>query len=281
MVGEENTLEVRGAILFYKVRGTGPVLLIIQGGAGDADGSDRLADGLVDAYRVVTYDRRGLSRSTLTDETNHPTLETHSEDAHHLLAMVTTEPALVFGASLGAVIALDLTARYPDQVHTLVAHEPASPELLSEAERNGALLTHARVEETFHREGVAAAMVKMLAVAGTGFHDREPDLELPKRDDQAMARMASNMTFFLTYDAGAAHRFKPDIAALRRAPTRIVPAAGQTSGDTWPRHSAMALAAQLGTDLEEFPGNHSGPMFRPRAFSKRLRAVFEETDSSD
>lgn len=52
MVGEENTLEVRGAILFYKVRGTGPVLLIIQGGAGDADGSDRLADGLVDAYRA-------------------------------------------------------------------------------------------------------------------------------------------------------------------------------------------------------------------------------------
>jgi pimeloyl-ACP methyl ester carboxylesterase len=229
----------------------------------------------------VTYDRRGLSRSTLTDETNHPTLETHSEDAHHLLAAVTADPALVFGASLGAVIALDLTARHPDQVRTLVAHEPASPELLSEVERNEALLTHARVEETFHREGLAAAMGKMLAVAGAGFHDREPDVELPKRDGQAMARMASNMTFFLTYDAGAAHRYKPDIAALRRAPTRIVPAAGQTSGDTWPRHSAMALAAQLGTDLREFPGNHSGPMFHPRAFSKRLRAVFEETDSRD
>jgi hypothetical protein len=111
MVDEENTLEVRGAILCYKVRGTGPVLLIIQRGAGDADGSARLADGLVDAYTVVTYDRRGLSRSTLTDESNHP--------------------------------------------------------------------THARVEETFHREGAAAAMGKMLADAGAGFHDREPDLELP------------------------------------------------------------------------------------------------------
>ena len=194
---------------------------------------------------------------------------------------MTTEPALVFGASLGAVIALDLTARHPDQVHTLVAYEPASPELLSETERTAAVLTHANLEETFRREGVAATMVKMRGVSGTNFHDREPDLETPKRDAQAMARMASNLAFFLTYDAGAAHLYKPDIAALRRAPTRIVPAAGQTSGETWPRHTAVALAAQLGTDLQEFPGNHSGPMLHPRAFAIWLRAVFEETDTSD
>jgi pimeloyl-ACP methyl ester carboxylesterase len=60
--------------LTYKVRGTGPVLLIIQGGAGDADGSDRLADRLIDAYTVVTYDRRGLSRSPPTDVAKHPTM---------------------------------------------------------------------------------------------------------------------------------------------------------------------------------------------------------------
>jgi len=251
------------------------VLLIIQGGAGDADGADRLADGLVDAFTVVTYDRRGLSRSLLTDTTKATTVETHSEDALHLLTGVTAEPALVFGGSLGGVIALDLVARHPDQVRTLVAHEPASPELLSEAERNEALLTHAKLDETFRREGVAAAMRKTLAVSAATFDDRETDLELPKRDAQAMARLAGNMTFFLTYDAGAAHRYKPDIAALRHAPTRIVPAAGQTSGESWPRHSAMALAAQLGTDLQEFPGNHSGSMFRPRAFAKRLREVLE------
>jgi pimeloyl-ACP methyl ester carboxylesterase len=281
MIDQANTLEVRGATLHYKRRGAGPVLLIIQGGAGDADSSDRLVDGLVDAYTVVTYDRRGLSRSTLTGELIGTTLETHGDDGHHLLARVTTEPALVFGASLGAVIALDLTARHPDQVHTLVAYEPASPELLSETERTAAVLTHANLEETFRREGVAATMVKMRGVSGTNFHDREPDLETPKRDAQAMARMASNLAFFLTYDGGAAHLYKPDIAALRRAPTRIVPAAGQTSGETWPRHTAVALAAQLGTDLQEFPGNHSGPMLHPRAFAMRLRAVFEETDTSD
>lgn len=85
MIDQANTLEVRGAALYYKLRGAGPVLLMIQGGAGDAESSDRLVDGLVDAYTVMTFDRRGLSRSRVTDKANGPNLETHGEDAHHLL----------------------------------------------------------------------------------------------------------------------------------------------------------------------------------------------------
>jgi pimeloyl-ACP methyl ester carboxylesterase len=40
------------------------MLLILQGGAGNADGSEALADELSRDFTVVTYDRRGLSRST-------------------------------------------------------------------------------------------------------------------------------------------------------------------------------------------------------------------------
>src|SRR5438876_969143 len=62
-----DTLQVPGASLYYKVCGSDPLLLILQGGDGDADGSDNLADHLVDYYTVVTYDRRGLSRSKLDE----------------------------------------------------------------------------------------------------------------------------------------------------------------------------------------------------------------------
>jgi pimeloyl-ACP methyl ester carboxylesterase len=51
---------------------------------------------------VVTYDRRGLSRSTLDDPDEHPDSQTHGDDAHRLLAHLTTEPSLVLGTSLGA-----------------------------------------------------------------------------------------------------------------------------------------------------------------------------------
>ncbi|MFC7649111.1 alpha/beta fold hydrolase [Streptosporangium lutulentum] len=60
-------LDVPGALLHYEVRGTGPLLLISQSGEGDAGRSVDLVDHLVEDHTVVTYDRRGLSRSTLDD----------------------------------------------------------------------------------------------------------------------------------------------------------------------------------------------------------------------
>jgi pimeloyl-ACP methyl ester carboxylesterase len=61
----ESTLRTDGATLFYRVRGSGPALLMLPGGDGDADTADALCNQLIDHYTVVTYDRRGLSRSTI------------------------------------------------------------------------------------------------------------------------------------------------------------------------------------------------------------------------
>src|SRR5215211_2630031 len=80
------TLPVPGATLFYEVRGAGPLLLISQSGEGDANRSADLVDHLAADHTVVTYDRRGLSRSTLTDPTRPGTLADHADDAHRLLA---------------------------------------------------------------------------------------------------------------------------------------------------------------------------------------------------
>src|SRR6185437_10739205 len=109
-----DAVRVPGARLYYQVRGTGPVLLILQGGDGDADGSRGLEEQLVGHFTVVTYDRRGLSRSTLDDGADPPSVETHADDTQRLLAALTGEPAFVLGVSIGALIGLDLVARYPD-----------------------------------------------------------------------------------------------------------------------------------------------------------------------
>jgi pimeloyl-ACP methyl ester carboxylesterase len=125
----EDALHVAGATLFYRVTGSGPTLLILPGGHADADTVKTLCDQLVDNYVVVTYDRRGLSRSKIDGPVGSLTLETHSDDTHRLLAALTNEPAFVFGSSISALIGLDLVARHPEQVRILVAHEPPAWEL--------------------------------------------------------------------------------------------------------------------------------------------------------
>ena len=83
-----NTLRVPGAQLHYEVRGSGPVLLLICGGVYDADGYAGLAHQLADRYTVVTYDRRGNSRSPLDGPPAAQSIAVHGDDAHRILTAV-------------------------------------------------------------------------------------------------------------------------------------------------------------------------------------------------
>jgi pimeloyl-ACP methyl ester carboxylesterase len=261
-------LPVPGATLHYKVRGGGPLLLLLQGGDGDADGTDALAGHLAADYTVLSYDRRGLSRSPVSDPAAPVGMATHSEDASRLLAALTREPALVLGTSIGAVLGLDLISRHLGQVRLLVAHEPPVTGLLPEPGRGQAVRDQEEVEELYRREGTAAAMRKFVAVAGIRFDDREPDAAIPQPGPERIA----NLEFFLARDAPAVRRYQLNLPALHRAAARIVPAAG-TSTQAFPRHCAQALASELGRPLAEFPGGHNGFMLRPRGFAARLHEI--------
>jgi pimeloyl-ACP methyl ester carboxylesterase len=268
---ETGTLRVPGATLFYKKWGTGPLLLILTGGDGDAEASDGIVEHLADRNTVVTFDRRGLSRSRIDGTAEGMRLETHTDDVHSLLAALTTEPALVFGVSLGALVGLDLVSRYSDQVQILVCHEPPATQLLPDAERARAVRDQEEVEAAFRREGIAAAMKMFVALAGLNFEDREPEVELPRSGSERMA----NLSFFLTHDAPAVRLYRLDLAALDAAAAKIVVAAGRTSGAFLAHQCAVALAKQLGTSVEEFPGGHSGFVTHPRAFAKKLHEVLD------
>jgi len=261
-------LPVPGATLHYKMRGSGPLLLLLQGGDGDADAAGALADHLVSHYTVLTYDRRGLSRSPLSDPAAAIDMATHGEDASRLLASVTSDPALVLGTSLGAVLGLDLISRHPGQVRLLVAHEPPATGLLPGPERSQAVRAQEEVEELYRREGIAAAMRRFVAVAGISFEDREPDVAIPPPSPQRIA----NLEFFLSRDAPAVHRYQLDLPALHQAADRIVPAAG-TGTRAFPRRCAEALAEELGRPLAGFPGGHNAFILRPRAFAARLLEI--------
>jgi pimeloyl-ACP methyl ester carboxylesterase len=202
-----------------------------------------------------------------------PTIATHGDDAHHLLAALTTEPGFVFGSSIGALIGLDLVTRHPEQVHVLVAHEPPAWELLPNAERDSAIRSLEDIVETFRRDGANAALQKFATFAAVDHADREPDVVLSPPTPQIEA----NMNFFFTNDALGVNNSRLDISALKAAPTRIVAAGGRTSHGSLPRRCAEALAARLGTTLIEFPGSHMGWLLRPKEFAAKLLEVLKET----
>lgn len=170
------SLRVRGATLHYEVRGRGSLLLLIPGGAGDAASFDGIADDLADEYTVATYDPRGLSRSTLDDTEAEQRVDQHADDALRVLELLSPgEPARVFGASSGAIVALHLLTAHPERVERVVAHEPPVVEVLPDAPQHRALI--ARVQETLRTQGLMESM----AVFADGLRkDGDTDTTGPK-----------------------------------------------------------------------------------------------------
>ncbi|WP_371783993.1 alpha/beta fold hydrolase [Streptosporangium subroseum] len=268
-------LHVPGAHLYYEVRGTGPLLLVSQSGEGDAGRSVDLVDRLVEDHTVVTYDRRGLSRSTLDDPSRGLTVEAHADDVHHLLASLTDEPALMLGCSLGAVIGLHLALRHPGQVSTLIAHEPVAPRLLPDAERTHHEQELREMQEVYRRDGLPAVVTVIAKLLGISLADQETEPDLTPHP--FTPERTANFGFFVEHDFTAILDDTLDVAALKNTPTRIIPAAGRTTPRTvFDYRCAQELADLVGAGLETFPGGHNGNLTHPRAYAARVRELLGE-----
>jgi pimeloyl-ACP methyl ester carboxylesterase len=283
-VPDTHPLAVPGTVLQYDVRGNDssaqPVLLLIGSPMG-ATGFATLAGHFTDRT-VVTYDPRGAERSKRTDDAAESTPDEHADDLHRLISTLDAGPVDLFATSGGAVNALALVARHPEQVRTLVAHEPpASREL---PDREPVLAACVDIHQTYQRRGYGPAMAKFIALISHdgpipgGYADRPApnpaDFGLPTEDDGSRddPLVGQNMI--------SCNHYQHDFDALRVASTRIVVAVGAESGRMIAGRAAVAVAERLGTTPVTFPGGHDGFLGGeygrtgdPDAFATTLRKV--------
>ncbi|GLZ75992.1 hydrolase [Actinorhabdospora filicis] len=262
----EYSLDVPGATIHYRLRGDGPPLLVLGGGYANADTLAPLVDELAAHYTVLTHDRRGQARSPRSGGT--ASITEHAEDVARLLSELGEVPVAVYGSSIGALIALELTARHPELVHTLVALEPPDTGLLDGALRERADADLLGADRAFRESGAMAGLARFGAFAGVDPRDREDGVVL----EDPRERMA-DLEYFLGEECAAIAAHHVDVEALKAAPTRIVPVSGVNSADLWVRVCAVELAARLGVPWQGVPGAHNGDMFRPHAFAARLREL--------
>jgi len=129
-------LEVPGTRIYYETHGNGPLMLMIPGANGDADIFKMVTQYLAAYYTVVTYDRRGFSRSKLDGPQEYDyRLETDADDVRRLIEHLSDEPATVFGASSGAIVALEVLTHHPSVIHRLVPFEPPTVRVLPEGQK--------------------------------------------------------------------------------------------------------------------------------------------------
>jgi clorobiocin/coumermycin A biosynthesis protein CloN7/CouN7 len=265
-------LAVPGARLYCEQRGNGPLLLLI-GSPMDSTGFTGLAGALADRYTVVTYDPRGIGDSSSADPDQDVPPELQAEDVHRLVTALGGGPVHVFGSSGGAMVGLALVTAHPDQVRTLVAHEPPVIELLPDRAQVRAEIQD--IYDTYRADGPDKAMQKFMVHTGLGGGPAGPAAGGPQwqpSPDQ-IARMRASTGHFLAHLLRPTTDYQPDIAALRAAAPRVVVAAGSTSTGQLANRTAVVLAAELGTPVVEFPGDHGGFAVFPEQFGQVLDGV--------
>jgi pimeloyl-ACP methyl ester carboxylesterase len=282
-----HTLEVPGVVLTYDVRrndaSTEPILLIIGSPMG-ASGFVTLAGHFRDRT-VVTYDPRGVERSLKADggsSASDP--DQHADDLSQLITELGAGPVDLFASSGGAVNALALVGKHPEQVRILVAHEPPAAQELPDREQ--ALRASQDIHATYLKSGFGAGMAKFIAlvshkgpVTPDYFDQPAPDpamFGLPTEDDGSRTDplLGQNMI-------GGTH-YKLDFDAIKKASTRIVIAVGVESEGELARRSAEAVAARLGKTPVMFPSGHGGFLGGeqgqtgdPDGFAAALRKVLD------
>jgi pimeloyl-ACP methyl ester carboxylesterase len=265
---KSQTLKVPGAQIYYEIHGSGPILLMIPGGPADAAAFTALARCVSDRYTAVPYDPRGNSRSVLDGPPENFHLDLHGDDAALLLAALGNRLAYVLGSSGGAQIGLNLAARYPDRVHTLVAHEPPCVELLPNVEEHRAF--HRELHEIYKAHGAGAAMQKFMSSTGL---DASPPKDAPPptlEAQEAFRRVMSNLDFFFGFGMKAIVEYVPDVATLKAGTPKVVVGVGEATKGQVAHQTGVALAERLGMDPVVFPGDHGGYSSQPVAFAERL-----------
>jgi pimeloyl-ACP methyl ester carboxylesterase len=285
-----HTLDTGDADIVYDIEGELPSAdgrrpLMMIGQPMDASGFRALASYFPERV-VVTYDPRGLGRSTRRDGDLHSSPTVQAEDVHALIGALGAGPVDLFASSGGAVTALALVAAHPEDIVTLVAHEPPLPLMLPDAE--AAKRAMAIYRDAYITKGFGAGMAAFIGMTSWRGEFTDEYFAMPVPDPAAFGMPAgddgSRDDPLLSERSDPVTGYRPDIAALTASPTRIVIGVGEESEGIFTGRTAEAIAVALGQEPTVFPSHHggfaaedSGYPGKPEAFARTLRAVLDRS----
>jgi len=283
-------LETPGVKIAYDVHGPLPTAdgrppLFMIGQPMDATGFTTLVSLLPDRTSI-TYDPRGIGRSVRTDGRVDSSPTVQAEDVHAVIEALGAGPVEMFASSGAAVTALALVAAHPNDVTTLVAHEPPMIPVLPDAE--AAERARAGFRDVYMAKGTGPGMAAFIAMTSWRGEFNDEYFAQPAPDPAAFGMPAeddgSRDNPLLSDRSRAITDYRPDVEALAAAPTRIVIAVGEESRGTFTGRTAEATAELLGQEAVVFPSHHGGFMGgefgyggQPEAFAQKLRETLDHS----
>jgi pimeloyl-ACP methyl ester carboxylesterase len=274
-----------GDSLYYEIRGSGQPLIMIAGAGGDGERYAAVAKILADEYKVITYDRRANSHSSMNEPQNFE-ISQQSRDVAAVIHAAGEESAFVFGNSSGAVIALDVAKTQPQAARAVVVHEPPLVRVHPKVKKWQHFF--ASVYLTGFQFGTAMASVRFLV--GSGLPVRQ--LLAAAREGRSLAEPSAEplisakdyTDFLIKQELLPVTNYMPDLEQIKKNGVWMFMAAGKESlgKKKWYAETAQILSKKLPCEMLIFPGHHGSFMDMPVEWAPILRrALHKAAGESD
>jgi esterase len=230
-------LEANGVRLHFEEQGEGAPILCIHGtGSAGFLWADPIAE-LARLGRVISYDRRGHSRSERPVPYERVSVAEYAADAAALLDALATGPAVAIGRSYGGAVAVELAVQRPDLMRALVLLEAVELEYVPVA-AEWARALGAELAAVAERDGVDAVGEAMIERAlGEGIWPELPEPMRRTLTENGPAILAEQLGEYVSADAAAlaaitqpvlaivAADSVPELREVPEALARVMPAA--------------------------------------------------------
>lgn len=252
-------LEKENVKIYYEVQGEGAPMLLVHGAAMDGDWYSGTAKVLAKYYKVITYDRRGSSRSEVSEGAAFD-LDTQVEDMKDLLDTLGVKSAIIVGASAGAIAAHRFLTLYPERVEKVILYEPAVITMLEETEDSKRAWAD-KIEDLIARNKINSAMFEFVQAIG------ELDSRAPEKSTEATMREMRNLYHFLPNEFETFVEYRPDRALSKVVADKTIIAVGDSSGNAPFAMAAKKFAEWLDMQVLYYPGLHNAPYDLPKEFA--------------
>lgn len=267
-------IDIGATKLYHEVRGSGSALMLITGGTGDAGEWAQVAPTLAQEFTVITYDRRGFSRSPRPDGWTATSMDEQADDAAALLNTLDLAPAVVLGHSSGGAIACSLVARHPEVVRRAIIYEAPLFAVVPNGEEIVAGI-RATAEQAMAEGGPRHAMETfMRTIVG------DEVFESLDFGPAAGERILDNGAVFFPIDLPPVGPFVPDRDRMRASGVPLTVVVGKDNRDTWFGAAAAWLTVGTEANLAELPGGHVGYLTHPKEFVELVRRITRPNERS-
>lgn len=243
-------------LITYDVRGdlTSGTPLFMFASPMAASGFGSLASQFGDRP-VVTYDPRGTGRNPRGTSDLDPAM--HAGDLHRVVESLGVGPVDLFGSSGGGVNLLALCASHPEDVRRAVVHEPATFVGLPDTEVVLAAIDD--IKATYAKEGNGPAMAKFIQLVMLTEELPANYLDLPAPDPGMYGQSGEDdgsRDNALIRNMPACTAYEVDAGALAALGDRVAVVVGAASGNGAAARGGRRVAATIGREAEDFPGDH-------------------------